>query len=732
LRSDSRSTPALVAVGLVIATLVIYGPLLDSRAEFFRLDDSEYVIDNPQVRAGLTSESVAWAFTTFHAANWHPLTWLSLQLDYDLYGLAPWGYHLTSVLWHAASGVLLLAVLTRMTGSFWASALVAALFTLHPLRVESVAWIAERKDVISVFFWILTMAAYAWYVQRPGLLRYASVCAALGLGLMAKQTLVTLPFALLLLDYWPLRRWALPVVGEAPVLRSSWLRMVLEKVPLLTLCAGAAIMTMLAQRVNEDPERTNLPLTMRIWNAALAYGSYLLKTIWPSDLAPFYSRPHDQFPIAASVASAIVLAGLTIAFLALARRKPYLVVGWLWFLGTLVPVIGLVQVGIQTMADRYTYVPHIGLFLLMVWGLAELLAPRCSPQLRAVGAAVVLLACMIATSRQARLWQDNIAIWEHAVSVTTDNFAAHENLGVALMAKGRADEAIAHFRTAVRLEPGHARGHFHLGRALEEKRAWPEAAESFAAAYRLVPRMTDALQGQALCYMNYGAMEEALTPLAKLASHEPNSAIAHLNLGTALLYRGRLAEAEREAHEALRLDPRLTEAEKLAGFIAAVQGQHSTAERHFRKAMESADPIAGMDPTAAFYLAWSLHAQGQIERAREQYRALIQRYPTWPAGVREEAWRLATDAEPTRRHGALAVLRAQVASQAIVNPDARTLDVLAAAFAETGRFQEATATLREALARLRPSEQQLKKALEERLQLYEQARPYRQSKAAGK
>ncbi len=733
LRLPSNYRTALVCLGLVLAIFLAYGHLFGAEAEFFRLDDGEYVVNNPHIHDGLTAQSIGWAFTSFDAMNWHPLTWLSLQLDYELHGLSAGGYRLANVILHAISSVLLLLALARMTRAFWPSAIVAALFALHPLRVESVAWIAERKDVLSTLFWILTMCAYGWYVERPSLWRYLLVFVSFALGLMAKPMVVTLPFALLLLDYWPLRRLGFGLIQDennpppaTPTRQGAWTWLILEKVPLLALSAAACVVTVLAQGVMEETLFANQPWHLRVLNAMLSYMRYVMKTLWPGDLAPMYSQPLDQFPYWQSIVAGLVFLLITIISLAWARRRPYLLVGWFWFVGTLVPVIGLMQVGIQTMADRYTYLPHIGLLIMLVWSGKEALATRCSPALRACIITLLLVACLASTYLQARLWHDSIALWEHAVSVTTNNFAAYDGLGISLMAKGRVNDALPQFKRAIELEPRFAKAHHHLGLALEEQQKWSQAAESFATAIRLVPRMIEAQQELALCYLKLNQMEEALAPLSALVQAQPESPIAHTNYCMVLLYIGKLTEAEKEGAEALRLEFRFQEAKKLMGYIRAIQGRPAEAEQFFRAAMNEG-PAGRPDSTAAYYLAWSLQAQGKTDAAREQYRLATQQSPRWPRLVREEAWRLATHPEARRRNGPLALLRAQVVSQAAGDTDAGALEAVAAAQAEMGQFPEAVATQRKALSFAGSSQsKELVEAMNQRLRLYEQGQPFRE------
>ena len=722
-RSEYRLAPWLISIGLIAGVFMAFGSACSKDAEFLRLDDGDYIINNPHVRSGLSIANIQWAFTTFEAANWHPLTWLSMQLDSEMYGLQAWGFHLTNVLWHAVNAVLFFVVLERMTGALWCSAFAAALFAVHPLRVESVAWATERKDVLSSFFWLLTMLAYWWYVQRPAIGRYILVVVCFALGLMAKQMVVTLPFVLLLLDYWPLGRFR-----AAPERRASLTRIVLEKLPLLAMAVGAGVMTLLAQVIEQEPLLRHPPLQTRILNACLAYTGYLRKTLWPADLAPLYTRPLDRFPVTEAMLSGVILIVLTFLILRQYKRRPYLAVGWLWYLGTLVPVIGLVQVGIQTMADRYTYVPHMGLFIALVWGLADLLAPRCPKPILAVGAGVILLACNVVSQNQTRLWQRNLTLWEYAVQVTEDNFGAHQNLGVVYKAMNRDEDALRQFRKAIELEPGNVMSHYVLGMVLESQKKWSAAAESFAEANRIAPGFIKATVELADCYIKEGRMEEALEPVRLIAQREPDSPEAHYNLALALLYREQYAEAVREASEALRLNPGLHEAHKLLGYTLAVQGKMKDAEEQLRQALWLPPQRLQLDTKTAYFLAWSLHAQGRDAEAQDQYQAADKNFADprkkaeFLGKIRSEAWRLSTHPDAKRRNGSLALLQAQVVNKALEETDAEALDTLAAAYAEVGKFDEAIAAARKAVALANANQ---KGPVEQRLKLYEQRQAFR-------
>jgi len=448
---------ALVAAGLAALTLAVFWSTRQNA--WLNYDDDVYITSNPSLTLGWSAEGVRWAFTTFHGANWFPLTWLSWMLDYELHGLDPSAFHTTSLLLHACAAALLFLALERMSGSLWRSAFVAAVFALHPLHVESVAWAAARKDTLSGLFFMLALLFYApgGRADRSSG-RIALVFAALALGLLAKQTLVTLPFVLLLLDYWPLgrlRRVGAPERWQPAALR----RAVLEKLPLFALVAGMSFVTLIAQRsAGAVADLTQLSLSARLANAPVAYVTYLGKSFWPSGLAVFYPHAAQSLPgwkIAAAFALLVLLSGLA---LRAARRHPALFVGWFWFLGTLVPVIGLVQVGSQSMADRYMYLPLIGLALAVAWEVPELAARWIpDPRRRRAALAAAACACIAAlgaiTSLQLRHWRDSEALMRHALAVTQDNQIAHAHLGIALLERGEVAAAVSHWRESARLKP---------------------------------------------------------------------------------------------------------------------------------------------------------------------------------------------------------------------------------------------------------------------------------------
>jgi tetratricopeptide (TPR) repeat protein len=495
----------LIGMLLVAATLIVYRPV--AGFAFVNLDDPDYVQDNPIVRAGPAS-----AFTTIQAGYWIPLTWLSYQLDYRLFGLAAGGYHTTNVMLHAANAVLLFLLLCRLTDATWPAAFAAALFALHPLQVESVAWVTERKDVLSTLFGLLALHAYMGYVREPSIARYLFVALCFALSLMAKPMLVTLPFALLLLDFWPLNRLARRASEGSPLLSTQYsvlstsepslarraCQLLLEKLPLLALASAASVITIIAQR-HGDAVRTldEFPLSARLGNALISYERYLEMLFWPFDLAVFY--PHPGVPSLGQIlAAALVLGsinGLTVYY---ARSRPYLLVGWLWFVGTLFPVCGIMQAGWQGMADRFLYVPGIGLFILLAFALRDL-KPICNLQFAICNlqfplVVIVLFLLALRTANQVQHWQNSITLWEHSRLVTPDNFYTRFSYGAALLDAGCIEEAAANFERAVELKPDHPFGHYELGLARLAQGRRDEAAACWITTLQLAPHYAEAQQ----------------------------------------------------------------------------------------------------------------------------------------------------------------------------------------------------------------------------------------------
>jgi len=620
-----------ICILLTVVTFAVYWPV--HKYEFVKYDDDTYVTNNRQVQSGLNWESIRWAFTTGHGSNWHPLTWLSHMLDCQLFGLKPGAHHIINVLLHIANTLLLFIVLRRMTGALWASGFVAAVFGLHPLHVESVAWVAERKDVLSTFFWLLTMLAYVHYVEKPKLGRYSVTLVLFALGLMAKPMLVTLPFALLLLDYWPLERLQLSKVPggddlhkskmQASNRQVSILRLVVEKLPFFALSAISSVITFIVQcKGGAVPTMEALGLKSRFCNAIVSYVTYIVKMIWPSRLGVLYPHPAGGLSTTTVVICGLLLVLVTVCFIYLARWRKYPAAGWFWYMGTLVPVIGLVQVGVQARADRYTYIPLTGLFIIIAWGLPELLAKwRYRKPILALSAAAVLTGAAVSTSVQLRYWKNSITLFAHTLDVTERNWVMHSNyagvlddagqihkaiehfnkalkikpnsaevhtnLGNALSELGKVDDAIKHYKKAVKLEPNFAEGRYNLAVALAKLKQFDEAIAEYRKAVRLDPKNLDALNNLAYLLDNKkGQFEEAIKLYEKAIALEPGNIIAHGRLGLALAKVNRIDEAIKEFRIVLSARPNDVEMHCNVGLLLERQNKITDAIRHYRRALQ--------------------------------------------------------------------------------------------------------------------------------------------------
>jgi tetratricopeptide (TPR) repeat protein len=572
---------------LIFTTLVVFHQL--PTHDFINLDDNLLVYENPQVFAGLNKQGVIWAFTQYHAEYWHPVTWLSHMLDCQLFGLRPGLHHLTSLLFHLANSVLLLLILRKMTGALWRSAFVAALFALHPLHVESVAWVAERKDVLSAFFWFLTIWAYVDYAERPGISRYLLVLLSFALGLMAKPMVVTLPFVLLLLDYWPLGRmqWHnVKTESHLDINKSPLYRLIWEKIPLFALTAVTVVATVVVQeRVGALKSLETFPLTSRIANALVSYMSYMAKMIWPHKLAVYYPY-QETIPLWQVAGSGLLLLGLSIMVIKAAKNRPYLPVGWLWYFGTLVPVIGLVQVGSQAMADRYTYLSLVGLFIMIAWGVPDLLAGwHRGRTVLTISATVLLLGCVVGTWRQVGHWQNSITLFQHTVRVTSDNHFAHNNLGVALAKSGRLAEAIHHYFNALRVKPDTAEVHNNLGNALAAQGNVDRAMSHYYQALKIDSNNARAYNNLGNVLANQGKREEAIKYYTTALGLDPAYAGAHYNLGNLLANQGKTEEAINHYVEALRIMPYWAGAHNNLGVALEKGGKLEEAIGHYQEAL---------------------------------------------------------------------------------------------------------------------------------------------------
>ncbi|PYJ11486.1 MAG: hypothetical protein DMF06_02275 [Verrucomicrobia bacterium] len=536
-----------VYVFLIAITWIVFGQT--RHFDFINFDDSDYVYKNQEVMRGLTFGGIAWAFTHLHAANWHPVTWISHMLDCQLYGLNPAGHHLTNVAIHTAAVVLLFRVLRRMTGALWLSAFVAAVFAIHPLRVESVAWIAERKDLLSGLFFVLTITAYFRYTRKPSLRSYGLVFLSLALGLMSKPMLVTAPFVLLLLDYWPLHRMATPDGGgNTPV------RLILEKLPLAALAGASCMITLFAQKVAIRP-LAEVPGTTRLANSLISYVLYAQQMLWPFDLTPYYPLRPEEIITSRVLCSVALLLAFSV-FVFLCRRRRYLVTGWLWYLVMLAPVIGILQVGNQAHADRYTYLPQIGLYLLFVWGVADLCATWRHRRfvLSALGVLTVGTLAIVART-QASYWRESESLWSYTLSRTTNNAMAELNLGEAIHKKGRVDEALVHLNRAVEIQPGNFTNQGSLGIALLTKGRREEALAHLRTSLELNPVQAPIHSSIGVVLLELGQPDESLAHLRKALEIDPNDGDAHYNLGNTLLQLGRAQEAVVEYERAVAINP---------------------------------------------------------------------------------------------------------------------------------------------------------------------------------
>lgn len=524
--------------GITIVVLLVFSPLL--WCDFVNFDDYALVTQNPNVLKGVTLDGIRWAFTSGYVANWIPLSWLSHMLDVQLFGLNPGGHHAVSVLFHAVNSSLLFLFFKRVTGLRWQSAAVALLFALHPLHVESVAWVAERKDVLSMFFWVLTMIAYIWYVEKPCIVRYTVTLILFALGLLSKPMLVTLPLVLLLLDWWPLRRIdGAETIGSLN--RTVLQRLVIEKIPFVVLSLGSSIITYLVQ----DSAGTvfqGYTLLARLERVSIYYCTYLYKTVWPVKLAVLYPFSKTAPPIFSVVCSLLVLLLITVAVMFFRKKNPALIFGWLWYLVTLLPVIGIIQIGQHSVADRYTYIPLIGMFVMMAWGVPELLTgTRLRTLVSEIVSAVVVILLISLTSMQIRHWKNSTTLFTHAIAVTEGNWVALNNLGLVYLDEGKTDKAIEYFEASVAAKPSYSVAYLNLGYAYRSREERLKSLEAFKKVIVFEPGNTKAHLGLGLLYHELGDREKAMSeyqmllslgaPFANALLNEMNSASSAGNLG---------------------------------------------------------------------------------------------------------------------------------------------------------------------------------------------------------
>jgi tetratricopeptide (TPR) repeat protein len=737
---------ATVCLALAAITFAVFGQT--AGFGFINHDDDVYVYENPAVAKGLTLRGFGWALTDDKTDHWHPLTWLTHMADCQVYGLWAGGHHLTNVALQALAAALLFLALREMTGSLWRSAFVAAVFAIHPLRAESVAWIAERKDVLSGVFFMLTLWAYGRYAHQPSRGRYAAVALWYALGLLCKNTLVTLPFVLLLLDRWPLHRMT-PVGaggGKAGATRLFGVfgGLVKEKIPLFALSVGSCVVTVSGQR-NFQPlvASDQISFLERLGNAVLSYGVYLRQMVFPTGLANPCIYPRGGQPFWMVALAFVLLAAISISVVAYRKRRPYLLVGWLWYLGILVPVIGIVQISYHAHADRYTYLPGIGLVLAGTWAVGDwsLGWKQRRAVLGGVMAAVIGI-LIVCAWKQTGYWKSGETWWTHTLDCTTGNYIAQNNLGVVLLQKGKVNEATSRYQKALEIKPDFAEAHNNLGVVLFKEGRRDEAITQFREALQIDPHYAPACNnaGNALlkqgnvddaipylrkalrfqpdfveahnnlgnALLQKGRVDEAITQFQKAAQITPENMEAHCSLGTALLQKGRLDEAITQFQEALQIDPHYAPAYNNAGNALLKMGRVDDAIACFQKALQINPGCAD----AHVNIGNALVQTGKMAEAISHYQKALQIKPADSATQNNLAWILATCPDASLRNGARAVELAQKANALAGGENPMILHTLAASFAETGRFGDAMQSAQKAMKLARAAGQQ---ALAERL-----------------
>jgi len=613
-QSKKRNT-VLIYIALAAVTFIAFEQVRQN--DFIDYDDDTYITSNPHVQQGITPKSIRWAFTTGYQANWHPLTWLSHMLDCKLFGPKPAGHHMTNLFFHIINTLLLFAILKAITKATWPSVFVAALFAIHPLHVESVAWAAERKDVLSTIFWMLTIAAYIRYANKPAIARYLLVALAFALGLMAKPMIVTLPFVLLLLDYWPLNRFR-PL--QKTDTNYSAARLIAEKIPLFAIAAASSVITFIVQQKEGAVAHTEMfPLSERIANAAVSYISYLTKMLYPNRLGLLYPLSPETLAPYKPILAALILIAITAAIIYFARKKRYLATGWLWYLGTLVPVIGIVQVGTQSMADRYTYIPLIGIFMIIAWSAAEFTQKfKKTKPLLAIPAVIIILVLTLCTRAQVKVWNSSISLFEHTIKVTDGNFILHNNLAKAFLARGDIDQAILNCNKAIEIKPDYAEPHCNLAKSLymqgdlekaiqlcqlaielnpdlavahynlangyREQGKFELAVTHYTKAVELIPDYFEALSNLGLLLRQLGRYDQALIHQQTVINLRPDH-IAYFNLGSTFFSKGDLPQAITNLKQSLQLNPNWPNAHYMIGNVYYVQTQYELAITHWKEAV---------------------------------------------------------------------------------------------------------------------------------------------------
>ncbi len=634
---------------LVIATAIVYGQTLNFN--FINFDDDLYVTENRFVQSGLTKDSFIWSFSFKDKKKnyWHPLTWISHMLDVQLYGMDPGRHHLTNVLFHLANTLLLFLILNRVTGTRWQSAFVAILFALHPINAESVAWVAERKNVLSTFFWMLTLWVYSYYTKRPGLKRYLSLLWVFCLGLLAKPMLVTLPFVLLLLDYWPLKR----IVFRQQVRGNQrpGVGVIMEKVPLLGLSLLSIYLSSASvQGMGNVMTFQSRPLMLRIANATVSYVKYIAKMIWPQNLAVFYPFP-DKIPLWQFTAALTSLIVLSLLVFRERKRRPYLGVGWLWYLGTLIPVIGLVQVGLwPAMADRWAHIPLIGIFIMLAWGVPDLLKRwRFSQSALVAAVTVVLSTCLVLAWVQVGYWKDSFTVFRHALEVTSNNYIAHNIFGIELKNQGKIDEAVTHFKTALKIKPNYALPHYNLANSLELLGEVAEAVKHYERAIRLSPDLASAHNNLGVLLEKQGKLNEAVGHFKAVLALNSDDAGVHLNIGNVLVKQEKYDAAFKHYNEALRIDPGDADVYYNLGIAFNKQEKTDAAINQFSKALKNNPDFA----EARYNLANVMVKKGRLDEAIGHYRKALTIKPGYIEILNNLAFVLATQKKYEKAIGTL-------------------------------------------------------------------------------
>jgi tetratricopeptide (TPR) repeat protein len=697
--SNSPWRLVLLCLVLCSVTLATFWPVLQNG--FINYDDPDYVTANDMVQKGLNWEGVKWAFKTGHASNWHPVTWLSHMCDTSLFGLNPMCHHLVNLLFHTANTILLLLLLHQMTGVIWRSAVVALLFAIHPLHVESVAWVAERKDVLSTFFGLLTLMAYGRYAAESkvsGLkpkVWYAVALLLFALGLMSKPMLVTWPFVMLLLDYWPLGRVTFKEGKWKTENGQSWVKLVWEKAPFAALVIASSVITVFVQKAGGAMTTAlNLPLEDRIANAIASYWKYLGKTLWPTDLAIFYPHPETRYPVSEQWPTGVILlAGLalgTIAWGVMVRRreKPYLALGWFWYLGTLIPVIGIVQVGTQAMADRYTYIPLIGIFIGLVWAAGDLSQRiRYGRPLASVVSLAVAFCCMVLTRSQLTHWRDSFSVFKHATEVTKYNAPAHANLATEFINRDDYEPAVEHLNAALAANPHFADAHYSLGLVAQKQGALESAATSYLAALQTNPRHLLARHNLGSVLWLQGKHDEAEKNFREALELKPDFYEANLNLGNLLLEQGNPGEAERYFQNAIQIQPSQKSPQVGRALALKMQGRWAEAETEFRYILQT-DP----DHLEAWLnLGLALKNQGQTNEATSCFMKVTQLNSKLDAALVAAGQDLAA-------HGKMVAAEDRLEAAIALNPiNLAALENLALLQAQAGKLDNAAGLYEQAL-----------------------------------